>query len=106
MLQDLGFYPGNVDDKDGSLTQEAIRAFRCQVGLPPGTRMDDPTWDNLIERYLAQDSFAIPESQFLPNCPKEILKWIGCGVHDPVKNVRTAHRPNRRVALLFARVSP
>jgi len=105
MLQDLGFYPGRVDDRDGPLTQEAIRAFRCQAGLPPGTTMDDPTWDKLIERYLAQDSFAIPESQFLPNCPGEILKWIGCGEKDPVRNVQTAARPNRRVELLFVRVN-
>jgi outer membrane protein OmpA-like peptidoglycan-associated protein len=105
MLQDLGFYAGNVDGRDGPLTQDAIRAFRCQHGLPPGTTMDAPTWDKLIEAYLEQDSFAVPDSQFLPNCPGEILKWLGCGEKDPVRNVQIPWRPNRRVELLFVRPS-
>src|SRR5262249_48929817 len=83
MLQDLGFYPGNVDGKGGPLTDEAVRAFRCKAGLPPGQDLDDPTWDALIETYLTQDSFALPASRFLPNCSAEdVLKWLGCGEQD------------------------
>jgi len=101
MLQDLGFYPGAVDGQEGKLTQEAVRAFRCHSGLPPGTTMDDPAWDKLIRAYMAQDNFALADDRFLRNCGTESLKWIGCASQDPVKNVPVAHRPNRRVELLF-----
>jgi outer membrane protein OmpA-like peptidoglycan-associated protein len=102
MLQDLDFYPGAIDGVDGPLTREAIRAFRCHVGLPPGNTLDDQTWDALIQAYLGQDQLAISESQFFPNCGGEILKWTGCASQDPVKDVPTAWRPNRRVEVLFA----
>jgi outer membrane protein OmpA-like peptidoglycan-associated protein/peptidoglycan hydrolase-like protein with peptidoglycan-binding domain len=101
MLQDLGFYPGAVDGKEGKITQEAVRAFRCHSGLPPATTMDDPAWDRLIRAYMGQDNFALADDRFLRNCGAEPLKWIGCASQDPVKNVRVAHRPNRRVELLF-----
>jgi peptidoglycan hydrolase-like protein with peptidoglycan-binding domain/flagellar motor protein MotB len=104
MLQDLGFYPGSVDGRDGPLTQEAVRAFRCSVGLPPGT-MDDPAWDKLIRRYLGQDGIAVPDASFFPNCPGEILKWVACGEEAPLPTPQptraTAHRPYRRVEVLF-----
>ncbi|HET9179992.1 MAG TPA: OmpA family protein [Terriglobia bacterium] len=101
MLQDLEFYPGIIDGQDGPLTREAIRAFRCHVGLPPGTTMDDPTWEELIKAYLGQDSLNVLESQFFSNCPGEILKWTGVASQDPVVNVHAAKRQNRRVELLF-----
>ncbi len=103
ILQDLGFYPGNVDGIDGPLTQNAVSAYRCKKGLPPGTTVDDQTWEALIEDYLSQEPLSIPESQFLPNCGNEILKWLGCGEKDPVKNISSAWRPNRRTELLFVR---
>jgi outer membrane protein OmpA-like peptidoglycan-associated protein len=105
MLQDLGDYPGNVDNQDGPLTREAIRAFRCRKGLPPGTTLDDDVWEALVRDYMAQDSFAVPASQFLPNCPGEVLKWLGCGEEDPVNNTQSAFRPSRRVELLFVRAN-
>jgi outer membrane protein OmpA-like peptidoglycan-associated protein len=105
ILQDLGFYPGNVDGKDGTLTKEAVRAYRCHKGLPPGTTVDDEVWNALIRDYLGQDLFAIPVGQFFPNCDGEILKWLGCGEEDPVKNTPAAHRPNRRAELLFVRAN-
>lgn len=101
MLQDLGFYPGTIDGDAGPMTREAIRAYRCHKGLPPGTHVDDELWDALIRDYLGQDSFAWPENRLLPNCPGEPLKWLGCGEEDPVNNTQDAHRPNRRVELLF-----
>jgi outer membrane protein OmpA-like peptidoglycan-associated protein len=102
MLQDLDFYPGSVDGQDGPLTREAIRAFRCHAGLPPGNTMDDPTWEALIKTYLGKDpKIVVPASQYFPNCGGEILKWTGAASQDPVKNVRTAFRPNRRVELIF-----
>jgi outer membrane protein OmpA-like peptidoglycan-associated protein/peptidoglycan hydrolase-like protein with peptidoglycan-binding domain len=101
MLQDLGFYPGAVDGKEGKKTQEAVRAFRCHSGLPPGTVMDDPAWDRLIRAYLGQDNFALPDDRFLRNCGTDPLKWIGCASQDSVDPKKTAHRPNRRVELLF-----
>jgi outer membrane protein OmpA-like peptidoglycan-associated protein len=101
MLQDLGFYPGPINGQNTALTQEAVRAFRCQRGLPPGAIVDDEFWNALIQDYLAQDNLAVPAASFLPNCPGEILKWLGCGEEDPVKNTEAAHRPSRRVELLF-----
>lgn len=101
MLQDLGDYPGNVDNVDGPLTREAIRAFRCRKGLPPGTALDDDVWEALVRDYMAQDAFAVPADQFLPNCQGEVLKWLGCGEEDPVNNTPNAFRPSRRVELLF-----
>jgi outer membrane protein OmpA-like peptidoglycan-associated protein len=104
MLQDLGWYPGTIDGDKGtgnSLTNQAIRAFRCHKGLPPGTHVDDELWEALIRDYLGQDSFALGTARLLPNCPGEPLKWLGCGEEDPVNNTPSAHRPNRRVELLF-----
>ncbi len=103
MLQDLGYYPGNIDGDHGPLTNDAVRTFRADKGLPSGTTVDDAVWEALIDAYLSQDSLAIPESQFLPNCDGEILKWLGCGEQDPVRNTQDAWRPNRRVELLFVR---
>src|SRR3954466_16291190 len=34
MLQDLGFFPGNLDGKGSPLFDEASLAFRCKAGLP------------------------------------------------------------------------
>lgn len=101
MLQDLGFYPGNVDGQEGKQTQDAVRAFRRKHGLPDGTTVDDDVWNALIADYLGQDNFAIPDSQFFRNCGNEPLKWLGCASQDPVDRTRQAHRPNRRVELLF-----
>jgi outer membrane protein OmpA-like peptidoglycan-associated protein len=105
MLQDLGFYPGDVDGKDGPLTQEAVRAFRCQKGLPPGTNIDDDVWEALIRDYMAQDSFSIPAERFFSNCSGEIVKWLGCGEEDPVKRTGSPFRPSRRVEMLFVRAN-
>lgn len=105
MLQDLNFYPGTVDGQDGPLTQDAIRAFRCRKGLAPGTAMDDDVWRALIEDYLARAPLDIPAGRFFPNCPGEILKWLGCGEEDPVNRTGAPHRPGRRVEILFVRDS-
>jgi outer membrane protein OmpA-like peptidoglycan-associated protein len=104
ILQDLGFYTGNVDGLDGPLTQNAVSVYRCKKGLPPGTTVDDQTWEALIKDYLSQDQLSIQTNQFLP-CSGEILKWLGCGEKDPVKNTRSAWRPNRRTEMLFVQAS-
>lgn len=108
MLQDLGFYPGSIDGRDGPMTQEAVNEFRCSVGLPPGT-MDDVAWERLIRRYMGQDNIAIPDAKFFANCPGEILKWVGCGEEAPLPTPQptrgTAHRPYRRVEVLFVAAS-
>jgi outer membrane protein OmpA-like peptidoglycan-associated protein len=109
MLQDLDFYPGNVDGIHGATTNDAVRTFREAKSLPPGTTVDDAVWNALIADYLSQDELAVPASQFLPNtsdgCNGGILKWLGVASQDPVKNVRAAWRPNRRVELLFVPVA-
>lgn len=107
MLQDLGFYPGRIDGDHGPMTDDAVRAFRCARGLPPGTKVDDAVWDALIRAYLGQDGFKVPAERFFANCGTEPLKWLGCGELDPTDppGVATeqAHRPYRRVELLFIR---
>lgn len=105
MLQDLGFYPGAVDGDHGKLTNEAVRAYRCHKGLPPGTHVDDELWEALIEGYLDKDKseIALPRDRFFPNCPAEIFKWTGCGENDPLDRRETAFRPSRRVELIFVR---
>ncbi|MDQ2743073.1 MAG: OmpA family protein, partial [Chloroflexota bacterium] len=101
MLQALDFYSGNADGIAGSQTAAAIEAFRGTKGLPAGDTVDDAFWTALITDYLASARASVPRSQFLPNCPGEILKWLGCGEQAPVKNTQDAWRPNRRVELLF-----
>jgi outer membrane protein OmpA-like peptidoglycan-associated protein len=101
MLQQLGDYPGQIDAIHGPITSEAVRAFRCRKGLPPGTTVDDAVWAALIHDYLADDPPAVPRAQLLPNCDATKLEWLGCGEQDPVDNTAAAHRPNRRVELLF-----
>ncbi len=118
MLQDLGFYSGNVDGDDSSLTKEAVQAFREAKGLPPGTSMDvddDAAWEALIKAYLEQDKafMDVPESQLLPNakdgCDGGVLKWLGCGEEQPLPQpqppTEKPHRQYRRVEILFVRAS-
>ena len=101
MLQDLAYYAGNIDEQHGPATDAAVREFQQDHGLTVTGIVGDATWKALLTDYLKQDNLALPESHFLPNCPGEILKWLGCGEQDPVKNTQDAWRPNRRVELLF-----
>ena len=101
MLQELGYYPGEIDGDHGPLTNEAVRAFRCRKGLPPGTQVDDEVWAALIRDYLADAPPTVPSSAYLQNCPGSRLEWLGAGEQQPLKETEDAHRPSRRVELLF-----
>jgi hypothetical protein len=105
MLQELEFYSGNIDEIHGPVTDAAIRAFQQDNGLPLTGLMDDATWPVLIEAYLDAGTVALGEGSFFPNakegCDGGILKWLGCGEQDPVKNTQDAWRPNRRTEILF-----
>lgn len=105
ILQDLRFYRGRIDGAHGPATDAAVSAFRVDRGLPPGGTVDDATWAALIEAYLEQDSLSIPDDRFLPNCPGEPLKWLGCSELDPVRDTEDAWRPNRRCEFLFTRAT-
>lgn len=110
ILQYLDYYPGEIDGSHGSLTNSAVELFRCDNGLPPGTTVDDQTWEKLIEKYLEQEGQGVPQSQFFPNtdnsgCSDGIVKWLGCGEEDPLREPRPPterpHRQYRRVEFLF-----
>ena len=106
MLQDLGFYPGNVDGRSGPLTESAIRNFQQAQGLSVDGVVGDDTWWALIRAYLNHYNLNMPSTQFLPNCEGEILKWLSCGEHMPLPDTprpcsEPAWRPNRRAELLF-----
>ena len=119
MLQDLGYYRGRIEEpfadddprhpRVGN-TNAAIRSFQSDQRLPVTGLMDNDTWRALVTEYLALDSLALPDSQLLPNaddagagCDGGLLKWLGCGEKDPVRNTGDAWRPNRRTEMLFVR---
>jgi outer membrane protein OmpA-like peptidoglycan-associated protein len=109
MLQDLGYYVGNIDEQHGPNTDAAVRAFQGNKGLQVDGIVGDDTWAALIHDYLDQDDFAIPESQFIPNakngCNAGIVRWLGSGEQDPVRNTQDAWRPNRRTEVLFVQAN-
>jgi len=113
ILQDLGHYKGNVGKftgDDAVLTDTAIKQFQRDHGLADDGVVGDDTWPVLIEAYLGHDPVDIPAGQFLPNanqqgCDQGALRWIGCGEQDPVRNINTAWRPNRRTELMFVKES-
>jgi outer membrane protein OmpA-like peptidoglycan-associated protein len=103
MLQELRYYPGAIDGENGPMTQRGVRTFQGDRNLPPTGAMDEATWNALITAYLGEDPLSVSADRFFPNCDGEILKWLGCGEEDPVRNTEDAWRPNRRVELLFVR---
>lgn len=118
ILQDLGYYRGRIDEPYADDTEpprfsnadSAIRGFQSDHALPVTGVVNADTWRALVTEYLALDSLAVPDTQFLPNanesgCDGGILKWLGFGEKDPVKNTEDAWRPNRRTEMLFVRAA-
>ncbi|HEV2881014.1 MAG TPA: OmpA family protein [Pyrinomonadaceae bacterium] len=116
MLQDLGYYRGRIDEPFAddpepprfSNADSAIRGFQADHALPVTGIVNGATWRALVTEYLSLDALAVPDSQFLPNanesgCNGGLLKWLGFGETDPVKNTEDAWRPNRRTEMLFVR---
>jgi outer membrane protein OmpA-like peptidoglycan-associated protein len=101
LLAGLGYYGGPVDEIHGPLTDAAVRNFQTDHALSVDGVVGDQTWLALIDAYLKADALSVPESQFLPNCPGDIIKWLGSGEQDPVNRTEDAWRPNRRTEILF-----
>lgn len=97
----LGFYNGAIDERNGPLTDAAVRRFQSAHGLTSDGFVGDDTWLALIDAYLSTDGQSIPESQFFANCPGEIVKWLGSGERDPVRSDRIVWRPDRRAEIVF-----
>jgi hypothetical protein len=47
VLQEMGYYRGEVDGLVGPLTREALAAYQSEAGLPPTAAIDEPTLDSL-----------------------------------------------------------
>ncbi|HYJ04145.1 MAG TPA: peptidoglycan-binding protein [Chthoniobacterales bacterium] len=47
VLQEQGFYRGEIDGLVGPLTREALAAYQSAAGLPPTAAIDEPTLDSL-----------------------------------------------------------
>ncbi|MDO3379167.1 peptidoglycan-binding protein [Geoalkalibacter halelectricus] len=109
ILSDLDYYKASIDEDHGPLTSEAVRNFQLDQGLPQTGQVNDTTWSALIAAYLDQDRLAVPENQLLPNagdgCSNGVVKWLGGGEKDPVRNTQDAWRPNRRTEILFVRAA-
>ena len=115
MLQDLGFYNGQVHGTHDAATDTAVRDFQAANGLAVDGQVGDQTWPVLIRAYMAQAPLSVPESQFMPNadpadgCDNGVVRWLGCGEKMPVTSTPRgacpdpAWRPNRRTELLFVR---
>jgi phosphatidylserine/phosphatidylglycerophosphate/cardiolipin synthase-like enzyme/outer membrane protein OmpA-like peptidoglycan-associated protein len=104
MLQDLGYYIGNIDGQHGPKTQKAICNFQQDSQLPVTGAVGPKTWQSIIEMYLAGDKSwpLISLDGLVTNFDNTFsIKWLGFGEKDPVKNTRDAWRPNRRVEFLF-----
>lgn len=105
MLQDIGFYVGNIDEQPSPELTAATAAFQTHSGLPATGSMDAATWRALVTAYLEQDSFAMPEERFFRNADADgdsgALEWLGCGEQEPIRNTEDAWRPNRRTEILF-----
>jgi outer membrane protein OmpA-like peptidoglycan-associated protein len=105
LLSGLGYYAGQIDEAHGPLTDAAVRNFQSDHALGVDGIVGDATWRALIDAYLSGDVLAIPDSQFFPNCSGEIVKWLGSGEKDPVRNTEDAWRPNRRTDIVFVRAN-
>ncbi|SRR6266545_3631212 len=107
MLQDLGFYVGNIDERPSAELTAAIARFQADRGLAAKGTMNNDTWLALVTAYMEQDSFAVPEGRLFRNADASgdagPLRWLGCGEQVPVKNTEDAWRPNRRTEILFVR---
>lgn len=103
ILSGLKYYGGQIDEQHGRLTDAAVRNFQSDHGLPVDGIVGDATWLALIDNYLGADALAVPQAQFFPNCPGEIVKWLGSDEQDPVRNTEDAWRPNRRTEIVFVK---
>ncbi|SDL36193.1 OmpA family protein [Geoalkalibacter ferrihydriticus] len=113
ILQDLGYYSGNIDGVHGGQTDQAVRTFQGEKGLGVDGVVGDATWAVLIEDYLRQGNLGVGEQHFFANaengCDGGIVKWLGCSERMPVNSTPRGQcaepgwRPNRRTECLFVR---
>jgi hypothetical protein len=113
ILQEIGFYIGNIDGIHGPKTCHAAKNFQQRYQLPITGTVDDRTWYRLIQDYLEPPAdlhnvplLEVPAESFFCHSDSEekiqYLKWLGCGEQDPTDQKKQgAWRPHRRVEFLF-----
>ena len=80
MLDRAGFSPGEIDGRAGVNLRRALAAFQSAHALPPGGRVDEATWNALLNRaggapplvtyVIADDDLAGP---FVGELPRDLM---------------------------------
>lgn len=93
LLLDLGYPPGEIDGKMGSVTSGALKNFQAKNGLPPTGANDKATRAKLFLAYMDKhcrtpsgEKFQLTADDFLARMqdPKGKGDYQGCGEFNPL----------------------
>jgi lipoprotein-anchoring transpeptidase ErfK/SrfK len=89
LLKRAGFSPGVVDARSGDNFQKALRAYQKESGLQATGKLDEATWNKLIQAFPTEDvvrSYTVTANDakgpFLKRIPEQFdamaeLEWVG-----------------------------
>ena len=96
ILEDLGFYTGAIDGKDGPATKQAIKDFQISKAQPDTGNNDKPMRELLFTEYMTgKHDVKIAKERFLEP------KFTGCGEFNPKVETEKAEEKNRRVSFFL-----